>query len=229
VIVDTLVVKNIPFHLADADFVAILNAFEAKPKQVRYIYDKAGGGGFKGMAFVKYNRDVNINAMMAALQGFDIMGRKLRIELKRMPAQQQQQQPVLQQPQQVQPQMASYDESFTSPQRINGRPRRGTVERRGREEDIVVEPFGSYGSSYGSPTSSSWEPSRKRTTRSVSKGGNSYIPKGPDGTKGFSSEYQARRTTFPAIPTPAEIVVDGEPTEAEPSREVVVADEITVQ
>jgi RNA recognition motif-containing protein len=40
------------------------------------------------MAFVKYHRDVNINAMMAALQGLDIMGRKLRIELKRAPAQQ---------------------------------------------------------------------------------------------------------------------------------------------
>lgn len=136
------------------------------------------------MAFVKYNRDVNINAMMAALQGLDIMGRKLRIELKRTPAQQPQTP--------TQPQQASYDESYekASPQRINGRvgptslsltvrcalsscslpllcvlaqPRRGTVERRGREEDAVVEPFGSYGSSYGSsPTSSSWEPSRKR-------------------------------------------------------------------
>jgi RNA recognition motif-containing protein len=108
--VDTLVVKNIPFHLPDADFIAILvasrsnpsqivsarsnllqfiqNTFDAKPKHVRYIYDKAGGGGFKGMAFVKYHRDVNINAIMAALQGLDIMGRKLRIELKRAPAQQ---------------------------------------------------------------------------------------------------------------------------------------------
>lgn len=45
-----------------------------------------------------------------------------------------------------------------------------------------------------------------RTTRSVSKGGNTYIPKGPDGTKGFSSEYQARRTTFPATQPPAEAI-----------------------
>ncbi len=67
------------------------------------------------MAFVKYNRDVNINAMMAALQGLDIMGRKLRIELKRTPAQQPQTP--------TQPQQASYDESYekASPQRINGR------------------------------------------------------------------------------------------------------------
>jgi len=225
VIVDTLVVKNIPFHLADADFVSILNTFDAKPKQVRYIYDKAGGGGFKGMAFVKYNRDVNINAMMAALQGLDIMGRKLRIELKRTPAQQPQTP--------TQPQQASYDESYekASPQRINGRPRRGTVERRGREEDAVVEPFGSYGSSYGSsPTSSSWEPSRKRTTRSVSKGGNTYIPKGPDGTKGFSSEYQARRTTFPATQPPAEAISGVSEETAEPSRELAISvAEISVQ
>jgi hypothetical protein len=68
------------------------------------------------MAFVKYNRDVNINAMMAALQGLDIMGRKLRIELKRTPAQQPQ---TPTQPQQL----ASYEEGYdkASPQRINGR------------------------------------------------------------------------------------------------------------
>jgi RNA recognition motif-containing protein len=237
--VDTLVVKNIPFHLPDVDFISILNAFEAKPKQVRYIYDKAGGGGFKGMAFVKYNRDVNINAIMAALQGLDIMGRKLRIELKRTPAQAQQQ------PQQAQLQpMSPYEETAShdkpSPQRVpNGRPRRGTVERRGREEEALVEPpFGSYGSygsnfsssfgssSVGSPTTS-WEPSRKRTTRSVSKGGNSYIPRGPDGTKGFSSDYQTRRTTFPPS-QPIVPIANGDAID-EPSRELAVADEVIVQ
>lgn len=69
------------------------------------------------MAFVKYPREVNINAMMAALQGLDVMGRKLRIELKRGGQSQQQQQPS-------QVHGSSYEESpERMQQRGNGRVR----------------------------------------------------------------------------------------------------------
>jgi len=179
---DTLVAKNIPFNLSDADFVTILNTFEAKPKHVRYIFDKASGG-FKGMAFIKYNRDVNITAMMNALQGLDILGRKLRIELKRTPPPQE-------------------DRGG------NGRMRRGAERKeKGREEESG-EAQSSAGS-YGSSPTSSWEPSRRRTARSVSKGGNSYIPRVPDGTKGFSSDYQGQRTTFGSPAPNMDPVSDG--------------------
>jgi len=78
----TLVLKNLPFQLKQEKLEEILNSFESKPLNVSYLYD--GTGMFRGMAFVKYKEIDHATKVFEKLNGFEITGRKVRVEYKRI-------------------------------------------------------------------------------------------------------------------------------------------------
>jgi len=78
----TLVLKNLPFQLKQEKLEELLASFDVKPLNVSYLYD--GTGMFRGMAFVKYKEVDHASKVFAKLNGYDISGRKIRVEYKRL-------------------------------------------------------------------------------------------------------------------------------------------------
>jgi len=78
----TLVLKNLPFQLKQEKLEELLTSYEVKPLNVSYLYD--GTGMFRGMAFVKYKEVEHAAKVFGKLNGYDISGRKIRVEYKRL-------------------------------------------------------------------------------------------------------------------------------------------------
>jgi len=80
-----LVLKNLPFHLKQDQLQDILlNISTTVPQSINLHFDNLGV--FRGMAFVKYHRLDDAIFVYEALNGFDVSGRKVRVEYKRKPS-----------------------------------------------------------------------------------------------------------------------------------------------
>ncbi|RUO96042.1 hypothetical protein BC936DRAFT_142718 [Jimgerdemannia flammicorona] len=77
-----IVIKNIPFSLKRDALLGILNAIDIpRPYAFNYHFDN---GVFRGLAFANYRTPEDTDAVVAALNGFEVAGRKLRVEYKRV-------------------------------------------------------------------------------------------------------------------------------------------------
>lgn len=77
-----IVVKNIPFSLKRDQLLTILNNLEIpRPYAFNYHFDN---GVFRGLAFANYRTPEDTDQVVATLNGFEVQGRKLRVEYKRV-------------------------------------------------------------------------------------------------------------------------------------------------
>jgi len=80
-----LVLKNLPFHLKQEQLHEILMSISTTtPQSINLHFDNLGV--FRGMAFVKYHRLDDAIHVYEGLNGYDVGGRKVRVEYKRKPS-----------------------------------------------------------------------------------------------------------------------------------------------
>ncbi|KAF9582150.1 hypothetical protein BGW38_000582, partial [Lunasporangiospora selenospora] len=80
-----IVIKNIPFSVKKDALLAILDNLDIpKPYAFNYHFDN---GIFRGLAFANYRTAEETEIVVQAVNGLDVLGRKLRVEFKKvMPA-----------------------------------------------------------------------------------------------------------------------------------------------
>ncbi|KAF9406787.1 hypothetical protein BGZ76_006260, partial [Entomortierella beljakovae] len=80
-----IVIKNIPFSVKRDSLLAILDGLDIpKPYAFNYHFDN---GIFRGLAFANYRTAEDADLVYQTVNGFDVQGRKLRVEYKKvMPA-----------------------------------------------------------------------------------------------------------------------------------------------
>ncbi|CAG8599465.1 284_t:CDS:10, partial [Ambispora leptoticha] len=77
-----IVIKNIPFSIKRDALLAILNTLDIpKPYAFNYHFDN---GVFRGLAFANYRTPEETDLVVSALNGYEVSGRKLRVEYKRV-------------------------------------------------------------------------------------------------------------------------------------------------
>ena len=82
VIPTAIVVKNIPFTFPSTSLLQIIEELTLSPPYAfNYHYDS---GVFRGLAFANFHTPQETDACVAALNGFEIQGRKLRVEYKKV-------------------------------------------------------------------------------------------------------------------------------------------------
>ncbi|PWN20600.1 hypothetical protein BCV69DRAFT_193453 [Microstroma glucosiphilum] len=82
VIPTAIVVKNIPFSVKREQLLQIIEDLAIPmPYAFNYHYDQ---GIFRGLAFANFRSAEEADAVVAALNGFDVAGRKLRVEYKKV-------------------------------------------------------------------------------------------------------------------------------------------------
>lgn len=82
VIPTAIVIKNIPFALPYTSLLAIIDELTlSAPYAFNYHYDQ---GVFRGLAFANFHSPEETDACVAALNGYEIQGRKLRVEYKKV-------------------------------------------------------------------------------------------------------------------------------------------------
>ena len=82
VIPTAIVVKNIPFSFPSSSLMQIIEELTLSPPYAfNYHYDN---GNFRGLAFANFHTPQETDACVAALNGFEIAGRKLRVEYKKV-------------------------------------------------------------------------------------------------------------------------------------------------
>jgi hypothetical protein len=82
VIPTAIVVKNIPFSFPSASLLQIMEELGLVPPYAfNYHYDT---GVFRGLAFANFHTPQETDACVAAMNGFEIQGRKLRVEYKKV-------------------------------------------------------------------------------------------------------------------------------------------------
>ena len=82
IIPTAIVIKNIPFNFPSESLLAIIEELTlAPPYAFNYHYDMRV---FRGLAFANFHTPQETDACVAALNGFEIQGRKLRVEYKKV-------------------------------------------------------------------------------------------------------------------------------------------------
>ncbi|CAO1632139.1 unnamed protein product [Parajaminaea phylloscopi] len=82
VIPTAIVVKNIPFSVKREQLLQIIEDLAIPmPYAFNYHFDQ---GVFRGLAFANFRSSEEADAVVAALNGFDVSGRKLRVEYKKV-------------------------------------------------------------------------------------------------------------------------------------------------
>ncbi|CAG8598131.1 11412_t:CDS:2 [Paraglomus brasilianum] len=77
-----IVIKNIPFSIKRDALLAILNNLDIpRPYAFNYHFDN---GVFRGLAFANYRTPEETDLVVSALNGYEVAGRKLRVEYKRV-------------------------------------------------------------------------------------------------------------------------------------------------
>ncbi|GES90684.1 putative R3H domain protein [Rhizophagus clarus] len=77
-----IVIKNIPFSIKRDALLATLNTLDIpKPYAFNYHFDN---GVFRGLAFANYRTPEDTDLVVSALNGYEVAGRKLRVEYKRV-------------------------------------------------------------------------------------------------------------------------------------------------
>ncbi|KAJ7702402.1 hypothetical protein B0H17DRAFT_1044223 [Mycena rosella] len=83
VIPTAIVIKNIPFNVKRETLLDIIASL-AIPTPYAFNYHLDQQGSFRGLAFANFRQSVDADAVVAALNGFDVQGRKLRVEYKKV-------------------------------------------------------------------------------------------------------------------------------------------------
>ncbi|KAJ7090193.1 hypothetical protein B0H15DRAFT_837452 [Mycena belliarum] len=83
VIPTAIVIKNIPFNVKRETLLDIIASL-AIPTPYAFNYHLDQQGSFRGLAFANFRQAVDADAVVAALNGFDVQGRKLRVEYKKV-------------------------------------------------------------------------------------------------------------------------------------------------
>lgn len=82
VIPTAIVIKNINFNLQKEDLLRTIESLGAPlPYAFNYHMDQ---GVFRGLAFANFRSPLEADAVVAALNGYDVGGRKLRVEYKKV-------------------------------------------------------------------------------------------------------------------------------------------------
>ncbi|KAF7778895.1 hypothetical protein Agabi119p4_3240 [Agaricus bisporus var. burnettii] len=83
IIPTAIVIKNIPFNVKRETLLSIIESLSIPtPYAFNYHLDQAGS--FRGLAFANFRQSADADAVVAALNGFDVQGRKLRVEYKKV-------------------------------------------------------------------------------------------------------------------------------------------------
>ncbi|KAK0228215.1 RRM/R3H domain-containing protein [Armillaria fumosa] len=83
IIPTAIVIKNIPFNVKRETLLDIIASL-AIPTPYAFNYHLDQQGSFRGLAFANFRQAADADAVVAALNGFDVQGRKLRVEYKKV-------------------------------------------------------------------------------------------------------------------------------------------------
>ncbi|EMD38665.1 hypothetical protein CERSUDRAFT_113840, partial [Gelatoporia subvermispora B] len=83
IIPTAIVIKNIPFNVKRETLLDIIASL-AIPTPYAFNYHLDQSGQFRGLAFANFRQAADADAVVAALNGFDVQGRKLRVEYKKV-------------------------------------------------------------------------------------------------------------------------------------------------
>ncbi|KAF8589947.1 hypothetical protein K439DRAFT_1404167 [Ramaria rubella] len=83
IIPTAIVIKNIPFNVKRETLLDIIVSLNI-PTPYAFNYHLDPAGSFRGLAFANFRLPHDADAVVAALNGFDVQGRKLRVEYKKV-------------------------------------------------------------------------------------------------------------------------------------------------
>ncbi|KAI0256520.1 hypothetical protein BJV78DRAFT_285543 [Lactifluus subvellereus] len=83
IIPTAIVIKNIPFNVKRETLLDIIASLSI-PTPYAFNYHLDQSGSFRGLAFANFRQASDADAVVAALNGFDVQGRKLRVEYKKV-------------------------------------------------------------------------------------------------------------------------------------------------
>ncbi|KAH0584113.1 hypothetical protein H2248_009682 [Termitomyces sp. 'cryptogamus'] len=83
IIPTAIVIKNIPFNVKRETLLDIIASLSI-PTPYAFNYHLDQQGSFRGLAFANFRQAQDADAVVAALNGFDVQGRKLRVEYKKV-------------------------------------------------------------------------------------------------------------------------------------------------
>ncbi|KAG8833404.1 hypothetical protein FRC17_010730 [Serendipita sp. 399] len=83
IIPTAIVIKNIPFNVKRETLLDIIASLSI-PTPYAFNYHLDTAGQFRGLAFANFRVAADADAVVAALNGFDVQGRKLRVEYKKV-------------------------------------------------------------------------------------------------------------------------------------------------
>jgi RNA recognition motif-containing protein len=83
IIPTAIVIKNIPFNVKRETLLEIIASLSI-PTPYAFNYHLDQSGSFRGLAFANFRQASDADAVVAALNGFDVQGRKLRVEYKKV-------------------------------------------------------------------------------------------------------------------------------------------------
>ncbi|KDQ13141.1 hypothetical protein BOTBODRAFT_33751 [Botryobasidium botryosum FD-172 SS1] len=83
IIPTAIVIKNIPFTVKRETLLDIIASLSI-PTPYAFNYHLDASGSFRGLAFANFRLPADADAVVAALNGFDVQGRKLRVEYKKV-------------------------------------------------------------------------------------------------------------------------------------------------
>ncbi|KAF8163077.1 hypothetical protein B0H34DRAFT_306848 [Crassisporium funariophilum] len=83
VIPTAIVIKNIPFNVKRETLLDIIASLSI-PTPYAFNYHLDQQGSFRGLAFANFRHAADADAVVVALNGFDVQGRKLRVEYKKV-------------------------------------------------------------------------------------------------------------------------------------------------
>ncbi|CAE6408682.1 unnamed protein product [Rhizoctonia solani] len=83
IIPTAIVIKNIPFTVKRETLLDIISSLSI-PTPYAFNYHLDTQGQFRGLAFANFRLPQDADAVVAALNGFDVQGRKLRVEYKKV-------------------------------------------------------------------------------------------------------------------------------------------------
>lgn len=83
IIPTAIVIKNIPFNVKRETLLDIIASLSI-PTPYAFNYHLDQQGQFRGLAFANFRQSQDADAVVVALNGFDVQGRKLRVEYKKV-------------------------------------------------------------------------------------------------------------------------------------------------
>ncbi|KAF8626152.1 hypothetical protein AX15_005046 [Amanita polypyramis BW_CC] len=83
IIPTAIVIKNIPFNVKRETLLELIASLSI-PTPYAFNYHLDQQGAFRGLAFANFRQAADADAVVAALNGFDVQGRKLRVEYKKV-------------------------------------------------------------------------------------------------------------------------------------------------